>query len=451
MSIPSRLRRPHARTATRSFPCEFLLVATLAIGSVTWPRALPAQADSLTLPALLADVERASPRLRASAATLRAASAREGIVGPLPDPQLQLGVMGYSVPDWRPMAPVSMRQLQVMQMVPLAGRLAARRDAASAETRAATAGHGEETLALRRVAAEQFFELRRLERGIEITRESLRVTLALRETALAMVRADEGRQSDVLQADAAAARMRADLERMLAMRRARVASINGLRDREPSAPLGTAGAVTFRSTIPTLDSLLALVGRRPALSSADARVAQATALARSARSEIVPDITVGVQVADGRAIGGMRETMASLMLGASLPIFAGSRQRGMREEGEAMLAMARADREMIAADTRAELGAAHADLVQARTLGQMYRERVLPAAQASLDAALAAYRGGSVPFMTVLDAQMALLRDRDAWERLQADEGKAWAMLDALTDSRWLPTDVPQGTEGTDD
>lgn len=451
MSFPTCARRPLARSATRVFPRVPLVAGLLLSSLLALPRTAAGQADSLTLSALLTQVERANPRLRASAAGVSAAEARERVVRRLPDPQVQFGVMNYAVPDWRPMAPMSMRQVQVMQMLPLAGRLDARRDAASAETRVAVAGHDEQTLALRRTATEQFLELRRLERGIAIARESLRLTLALREAALAMLRADEARQSDVFQADAAAARMRADVERMLAMRSARVAAINGLRAVDPTEPLGAAVAVRYPERVPDLAAVLALVEQRPAMRATEARIASASAVARSARSEVIPDVTVGAQLADGRAMSGMRETMASLMLGFSLPLYARSRQAGMRAEGEAMLEMARAERAMLSAETRAELGAAHAELLQARALGNTYRQRVLPAAQAALDAALAAYRGGSVPFMTVLDAQMALLRDHDEWERLQAEEGRAWAMLEALTGARWLTTGLVTETGDTDD
>src|SRR5688572_15214721 len=69
----------------------------------------------------------------ADAARLRVASSRRP-----PDPQLQLGIMNYALPGLRPMESLGMTQLQLMQMVPVGGKLhlsgrvvAARADAES--------------------------------------------------------------------------------------------------------------------------------------------------------------------------------------------------------------------------------------------------------------------------------------------------------------------------------
>ena len=62
--------------------------------------------------------------MTATQALVRAAQARvPGATRP-PDPQLQLGFMNYALAGLAPMATLGMTQLQLMQMVPLGGKLA---------------------------------------------------------------------------------------------------------------------------------------------------------------------------------------------------------------------------------------------------------------------------------------------------------------------------------------
>jgi outer membrane protein TolC len=175
---------------------------------------------------------------------------------------------------------------------------------------------------------------------------------------------------------------------------------------------------------------------------ADARAAQASAVL--ARRELVPDLQVGVQYAQRRATmagtdamgaaGAERRTerMGSLMIGASIPIFARDRQLQMRDEANAMQAMAESDVAAMRAATRGKIGEAYAELVRARGLTRLYRTTVLPQTDAAAASAMSAYRAGSVDFMTLLDDRMTVNKYRQELAVLEADEGKAWAELEML-------------------
>ena len=64
-----------------------------------------------------------APRIQVAEALARAARARIPGAGLPPDPQVQLGWMNYDLPSFKPMEVVGMTQLQVMQMLPIAGKL----------------------------------------------------------------------------------------------------------------------------------------------------------------------------------------------------------------------------------------------------------------------------------------------------------------------------------------
>src|SRR6185436_4768079 len=106
------------------------------------------------------------------------------------------------------------------------------------------------------------------------------------------------------------------------------------------------------------------------------------------------------------------ERMGSLMIGASIPLYARDRQYQMRNEANAMKAMADADLAAMRAETRGKIGEAYADLRRARELARLYRTTVLPQAEATVSSALSSYRVGKVDFMTLLDDQMTVNKYR---------------------------------------
>ena len=188
----------------------------------------------------------------------------------------------------------------------------------------------------------------------------------------------------------------------------------------------------FPDSVPSMDSLVALAeAGRPMLRAGERDLEAANAQARLARREIWPDLTVGLQY--GSQSGEMgTERMGSLMVGASVPVFAGRRQLRMREETDAMRQMAAADLAAMRADTRARVAEAYASLTRARNLAALYRTTVIPQAEATVASSLAAYRVGGVDFMTLLDNRMTVNKYRQELFALDAEQGKAWADLEML-------------------
>jgi outer membrane protein TolC len=114
----------------------------------------------------------------------------------------------------------------------------------------------------------------------------------------------------------------------------------------------------------------------------------------------------------------------------------------MREEMTAMRRMAEAELAAMRAEPRSEVARAHADLARARSLARLYRTTVIPQAEAAVQSSLAAYRVGSVDFMTLLDNRMAVNEYERALLALEAEEGKAWAELEMLLGRELLDSDI---------
>jgi outer membrane protein TolC len=185
--------------------------------------------------------------------------------------------------------------------------------------------------------------------------------------------------------------------------------------------------------LPPGDSLVALaLLQRPELHAGEQDVAAAAAAEQRARREIWPDLEVGVIYGQRGMPEGGTDRMLSLMLGFSVPIWAGSRQGQMRQEAGAMRRMAEADLGAMQAETRARVIELAAAIRRSARLSRLYRDTVLPQATATVTSALAAYRVGQVDFMTVLDNQMTVNRYRTELIVLDAEGGRAVAELEML-------------------
>jgi outer membrane protein TolC len=327
---------------------------------------------------------------------------------------------------------LGMQQLQVMQMLPLPGKLRLAGRVADALANGQAERARDVDWEVRSKAAMAFYDLYVTDRSLGIDRETIRLLQDILRTTESMYRVGEGRQADVLRAQVEIARMVQDTIRMTAMRSAMAARLNAIIDVPAQALIGTPVLPEFPDSVPGLDGAIsAAVADRPMVRAGERDLEAATAQTRLARREIWPDPTIGLQYGQRSGMEGT-ERMGSLMIGATLPVFARSRQLRMRDEAAAMQQMSRADLMAMRAETRAAVAEAYSKLTRARNLATLYRTTLLPQAEAAITSAFAAYRTGTVDFMTLLDSRMSLNRYRKELVDLEADEGKAWADLEML-------------------
>ena len=388
--------------------------------------------DSLSLATVYAMVDRASPRVRVAEAAERAAIARIAPASRPPDPSLQLGLMNYLLPDLGADPVLGMRQVQVMQMVPLPGKLAAMTAAARGRATAAGARADEVRLEARAAAAMAFLERWGAERQAALAEETRRLLEDAAGVATAMYKVGDGRQADVLRAQVEVARMEEMAVRMRAMSATALARLAAVVD-TPSVVVAAAPRVPLPpDSLPAPEALAAqAVLARPMLRAGTAEVEAAEAQARLADRERWPDPQVGVQYATRGTPMGV-ERMGSLMVGATIPLWARARQHRMREEAGAMRTMAEADVAAMRAETRGRVAEAHTAIASSRRLVALYRSAVLPQAEAAAQSALAAYRAGAVDFMTVVENRMTVNTYRQQLVALEVTELAAWVELEML-------------------
>lgn len=420
-----------------------LVLASGASGQAETPSEPgPPGGEALSLARVYELARERNPMLRASAAMAQAVETREASAGLPPDPTLQLGVMNFSIPGFETdMANSMAPSIQAMQMVPFPGKLGLGERIAEQSTEMARAGTDEKWWEVRAMAGNTFFAIYEIDEKLAVMRETLGLLKDFQQVAQAMYSSGTGRQSDVLRANVEVARMDAEIQKMVAMRKVAAARLNAVLDRPAETPVPRTILPSLPASPPTHGTLRSWAEEtRPMLLRSKTGVEQADTRQDLARRQIWPNFSLGVQYGqrDAGAMGTSR--MGSAMVGFSLPIFARGRQLRQRDEAEAMRFMAEAELSAARAEVDARIGELLAELERVHTLVELYRSEILPQADANVESSFSSYRVGSVDFMTLVDAQMVANRYAQEYHTLMADYGRAITNLER-TVGRELPAD----------
>jgi outer membrane protein TolC len=188
-------------------------------------------------------------------------------------------------------------------------------------------------------------------------------------------------------------------------------------------------------TLPDPAGLLAAIqAANPTLAVARARVTRARASSRLFAIAGRPDFSVGLQ--NGIRLGG-REPFLSLVVGVSLPVWAGRKQSPAARAAALELQAAEQRHEDLRVRLEGELRGRMARLGALRGRVADVAGQVLPLAEATSSSALGTYGVGALDLTAALDAQDDLFRVQLRLARLVADYGAQRAALSALLGEEW--------------
>jgi outer membrane protein TolC len=418
----------HAARAARWVLCTLVL-------ALAQPRAVAAQApsgDTLRLAEAVQQARAVNPMLLAARLGADAAAERVPQAGALPDPRLDLGLVNRMLPNFGADEPMTMNEVRLTQMLPWPGKLGFGKRRAEHLARAGALEAVDAEVRLVSRVKSVYAELAYIDRAIAIMDRTRGLLRDFFQVSQAMYAVGEGLQQDVLQAQVAVARMTEDIVVMQQERLAMAARLNALMGRgasEPIGPLELADPAAALPALPGVDSLMARAAAgRPALQAAYERVRAADAGYRAARRELYPDFMV--QLAYGQR--PQFDDMATVMLGITIPLWAGARQLPMRREMAAMRAGEDAMARDLYNETFAELTERRAQAERARSLAELYDSSILPQARAAVEAAMSAYRVGRVNYMTLVESEMTVNRYEIELVRLAAAYQQAAAEIEAL-------------------
>jgi len=340
-------------------------------------------------------------------------------------------------------------QLSASYEADLFGRVAASAQAALADTQQSAALYESVRLAMQADVAQTYFLIRRL----DAERALYAQTVALRGQTLELVRQryDAGDISELdlarSQTELSAARAQA-----LSIDRQRAAAEHGLAillGEAPSSfslpahPLGRVD-VAIPAGLPS-----SLLERRPDISAAERAMAAANARVGAARAAFFPRLTItgalGYESAHLADLfeWGSRTFLLGPLAGAmlSLPIFDAGRR-------DAQLDQARAVYEEDVATYRQTVLGAFREVEDAlsglRILGEesSVRDDAVRSAERAAELSRIQYREGSVAYLDVIDADRAVLQQRQASVRLDGERALAAVALVRAIGGGW---DLPAG------
>ena len=361
---------------------------------------------------LVAEALAANPSVVGAVATARGAEARVRAAGALPDPTVMTGIGNLTLPNFAfRESDFTEAVVEVTQAFPWPGTLGARTREATAVGLAREAGVRAAKRDVVVQVAERYYRLRYVGAArMELERQRTLLDAAV-EVSTTRYASGLVPQTDPLQARIARARLEAELATLAASDgrlRAELAALRGVPGPEELAiePIEPA-AVAAQAWLLAAPVDSALV-RHPRVQVLEAGIMAATAVIDIERRAARPDFEVTARYG-ARPLGA---DFFSAFVGFRLPVWAGRKQHRLADAAEADTIAARAAVTGELLRLGAEVRALEAEAVAEAGRVRLLVQDVIPAAEATVDAALRGYRLGTDGFLTVLLAQEALYRAR---------------------------------------
>lgn len=395
--------------------------------------AAQAQSAAPTLNALVAELERANPELRAARRDVDMRVARIAPAGALPDPTLSAGFMGglTGIPFW-PSAKTtgSFRQFGASQEVPFPGKRGLRTSIAATEADAERWNYESTRRRLIAELKEAYVEYTFTERSIAIVQRNKERLDQFRQIAEARFAVGRAIQQDVIKTQVEISLLLERLAVLDQQRLARQAQINALLFRAPDSPLGPPAGDLPMSLVRSLDELRSLAEvNNPALKRDERVIDRGQQAVALAKKELLPDFAVNVTT---QKYAGDMPWMYGIDLMVKVPIYWQRKQRPMIAEAAAALESGRQMRDNTLATAAGQVTEAYLAATTSQRLVTLYADSVLPQARLALESSLASYQVGNVDFLSVLANFMTVLDYEVSYEEQLSRLRMALARLEPL-------------------
>lgn len=367
-----------------------------------------------------------SPGLHALRDRLEAARARPAQARALPDPMLSLT---YTNDGWSPSLgemPMTTLALMGSQELPFPGKRGLRGDLASLAAAQAEQQLERGRLSVAASVRRAYYGLLESRTLVELIREQAALWGHVEALARTRYEVGQGVQQDVLRAQIEVTRAGQAEAAQVAEGRMRLAELNALLDRPAEAPLETSERLRLEPVAEPLPELLErLRGLSPELAEARLAVEAGGVAVSLAGKDFKPDFNVQA----GYMNRGGLDPMWLAGVGVKLPVYRG-RLHGAQAEAEARLR--ESERRLRAVDLTLRLRTQErlAQLEGAATIARLFDGGVIPQGRLSVEAAVAGYQAGRIPFVGVLEALNALYADRSAHVRVLATHARTRASLE---------------------
>jgi outer membrane protein TolC len=409
-----------------------MLALSIACFGQTEPRsasAPDAEAVSLSVDEAVAAAFESNPEIRAAVRRLSLAQLKTTTARSLDDPMLMM--RDWDTPLRRPWD-LNQAQLMVSLQQTFPSRQKRDQRARLAEDDAGVAAIDLETLRqevsaeVRKLCADLMRnadEMRLQERQSALLNEALTVALAQYTTGKAP-------QADVLRAQMALTRLNEQLIELEEERDNARAQLNALMGRPPDKAIEIAGNYAVPAALPSIEELeQAAIEHRPELTALRTRIAKSKDEGKLTRLAMKPDFTVGL----GYMLmptGSLARSAYMAEVSMNLPWLNRERHDGETKQADAATDVSQAELDARASTVFLEIRQAQIEVLAAEKRVKLYRDTLLPQAEASFKSSTAAYQNNRAEFMSLIDAQNLLLDIQTAFYKASAATDAGMAQLE---------------------
>jgi cobalt-zinc-cadmium efflux system outer membrane protein len=409
----------------------FYLVSLFA-GAVCAAQNPMPQGPSVPLATLVEEAQQKNPEIQAATHGAQAASHAAKQAGALPDTQIMLQHLSVGSP--RPFAGYSNSDfayigLGASQEFPWPGKRALRAQVAGAQAEAMRTQSG----AVSRLVVEQvkmtYFKLAYLQATLEILLRDDKLLVEMEQTAESRYRVGQGNQQEVLKAQLQHTRILQEINLHHREQGQLQAQLKQLLGRTQDSPDIATETLRERTLPPSASELLQQARQNnPEINARERLVQRADLQTELARKELRPDL--GLQYIYQNTDRKFRDYYM-LTFTVTLP------NRGRKR---AELAEATENRQTAVAELTAEVQRRMAEVqdqyVIAKTSTEqlkIFREGLLPQAQATFNAAITAYQANRQDFETLLSSFRDVLDFEEQYQKELSEHESALARLESLT------------------
>jgi outer membrane protein, heavy metal efflux system len=385
----------------------------------------PTGGEEPALAALVQEALARNPDLLAAQEAATAARARPDQARSLPDPMLSLV---YTNDGWAPsLGEQSMTTLGFMgsQVLPWPGKRGLRGDIASKDADAVAEEIARVRLGLTAAVERAYWSLVLAQDLLALVSEQEEIWKEIEGVARARYAVGQGALQDVLRVQVELTRVEQLRTEQQAEGEVRRAELARLVARSPEAPIEIAGPLTLRQEPRSPEELLTLAEQTsPELRAAAAAIDRDRLAVGLAEKEFRPDFTVQA----GYMNRGGLDPMWQAGVGVNLPIHRKRLESGLAE-AQARARASEQRRESIRLELQFRTRERLAQLKTAEAIARLYADGIIPQARMSVEAAIANYQAGKVPFISVLEALSTLYGDRSTHLRTLAAHERIRASL----------------------
>jgi cobalt-zinc-cadmium efflux system outer membrane protein len=372
-----------------------------------------------------------NPSLAELEARAKALGALPPQAGTLPDPMLGFNALNLPTDTFAlDQEPMTQLQVTLSQAVPFPGKLDLKRKAAQHEADAASTRAKERKLELTGKVRGEWWQLFALDRSLEIVDQNQQLTREFIEIAQTKYKVGKGLQQDVLLAQLELSRLLDRELKLQGQREATQAGLNALLDR-------SAGSLIQLPTKPPSEALPVLPGESELLRQAEANrpllavqrqlIEAARAQLNLAEKDFYPDFKLaagyGIRQGTDPLRGVERPDFFSVMLNINVPIYFQTKQSKAVDQRTSELFEQRFTLKDILRSVQAAISQSLAGYQAAREQVMLFRTGIIPQAEQTVSAMLAAYQVNEVDFLNVINAEITLYNaEIDYWQALS--EGK---------------------------